>query len=119
MLRSMLAAAVLFSATQAFAAKTKTYQVTGPVLAVDADSITVQKGKEKWEIARDADTKGEMPKVGDKVTIEYRMTAASIEAKGAAKGEKAGKSEKAEKSEKGQKGAEKGASDKAGGAATP
>jgi hypothetical protein len=66
-------------------AVTKTYQVTGPVLAVTDDAITVQKGQEKWEIARNADTKvtGEL-KVGAKVTIEYRMTATSVEVKPAA-----------------------------------
>jgi hypothetical protein len=50
------------------------------------------KGKEKWEIARDKDTKvtGEL-KVGAKVTIMYRMTAASVEAKADAKAEKAEK----------------------------
>ena len=60
----------------------KTYQVTGPVLAVTADSIVVQKGNEKWEIGRDSGTKvtGD-PKVGAKVTIEYRMTAATITVK--------------------------------------
>jgi len=60
----------------------KTYQVTGPVLEVKDDLIVVQKGKEKWEIARGPETKikGEL-KVGAKVTIEYRMTAATVEAK--------------------------------------
>ena len=60
----------------------KTYQVTGPVLAVTADSIVVQKGNEKWEIGRDSGTKvtGEL-KVGAKVTIEYRMTAATVTVK--------------------------------------
>jgi hypothetical protein len=75
----------------AFAAQPKTYQVTGPVLELTDDVITVQKGKEKWEIARTADTKvnGEL-KVGAKVTIEYRMAAASVEVKGgAAAGKKA------------------------------
>jgi hypothetical protein len=63
-------------------AASKDYQVTGPVLAVTADTITVQKGKENWEIGRGADTKvaGDV-KVGDKVTIMYKMTATSIEAK--------------------------------------
>jgi hypothetical protein len=81
-------------ATVAFAAQPKTYQVTGPVLEVRDDVIVVQKGKEKWEIARSADTKitGEL-KVGAKVTIEYRMSAATVEVKGdkaaAAKPEKA------------------------------
>jgi ribosomal 50S subunit-recycling heat shock protein len=46
----------------------------------------VQKGKEKWEIARDKDTKvSAEPKVGDKVTIQYQMKATSIEIKGEAK----------------------------------
>jgi hypothetical protein len=69
------------AATLALGAE-KTYQVTGPVLAVTADSIVVQKGSEKWEIGRDASTKvtGEL-KVGAKVTIEYRMTAATVTVK--------------------------------------
>ena len=73
--------AVLFAATT-FAAQVKTYQVTGPVLEVTADHIVVQKGQDKWEIARDASTKvtGDL-KVGSKVTIEYRMNAASVEVK--------------------------------------
>ena len=60
----------------------KTYQVTGPVLEVKADMIAVQKGKDRWEIARDAGTKikGDL-KVGAKVTIEYRMTATSVDVK--------------------------------------
>jgi hypothetical protein len=75
----------LFLAGSAFAAQPKTYQVTGPVLEVRDDVIIVQKGKEKWEIARTKDTKieGDL-KVGSKVTIEYRMTAATVEAKGGA-----------------------------------
>ena len=68
------------------AAPPNTYQVTGPVLELRDDLIVVQKGKEKWELARTPDTKlksGEL-KVGSKVTIEYRMTAVSVEVKGAA-----------------------------------
>ena len=73
-----------FGLGYAFAAG-KTYQVTGPVLEARPDAVVVQKGTEKWEIARDASTKvsGDL-KVGAKVTIEYRMTAASIEVKPAA-----------------------------------
>jgi hypothetical protein len=69
------------------AESTKTYQVTGPVLEVTDTTITVQKGKEKWQLARDKQTKSPADvKVGDKVTIEYSMTAKSIESKsGAAK----------------------------------
>lgn len=64
----------------------KTYQVTGPVLEVTDASVTVQKGKEKWQLARNKDTKvtGDL-KVGAKVTIMYTMTATTIEAKGEGK----------------------------------
>jgi len=74
------------AASTVFAGPTKTYQVTGPVLEVREDAVVVQKGKEKWEIAKDKDTKvtGDL-KVGDKATIMYTMKAASIEAKGEAK----------------------------------
>ena len=65
-----------------YAAAVKTYQVTGPVLEVTSDMIVVQKGQDRWEIARDASTKvtGDL-KVGAKVTIEYRMTATAVEVK--------------------------------------
>lgn len=62
------------------------YQVTGPVVEVTDTKIVVEKGKEKWEMARDAGTKvsGDLKK-GSKVTVEYRMTATSVEVKGDAK----------------------------------
>lgn len=62
------------------------YQVTGPVVEVTDSKIVVKKGKDNWELARDAGTKvmGDV-KVGDKVTVEYKMTATSIEAKGGGK----------------------------------
>ena len=74
-------AVLALAAAPAFAAD-KTYQVTGPIVAVNDTTITVEKGKEKWEIARTKDTKvtGDL-KVGAKVTVYYTMTAASIEAK--------------------------------------
>jgi hypothetical protein len=77
----LLALLGMTAATLALGA-VKTYQVTGPVVAVTADSIVVQKGSEKWEIGRDSSTKvtGEL-KVGAKVTIEYRMTAATVTVK--------------------------------------
>ena len=46
-----------FAVAPAFAAAPKTYQVTGPIIEVNDSTITVEKGKEKWEIARDKDTK--------------------------------------------------------------
>lgn len=83
MKRIALAIALAAAAATAQAAD-KTYQVTGPVLDVASDSITVQKGKETWQIARSAATKGGTDvKKGDKVTVYYTMTATEIEAKAA------------------------------------
>jgi hypothetical protein len=84
--RARLAALALMLAlggSTAFAAQVNIYQVTGPVLEVRPDAIVVQKGKEKWEIARTPDTKiiGDL-KVGSKVTVAYRMSAATVEVKG-------------------------------------
>ncbi len=58
------------------------YQVTGPVVEVTDSKIVVEKGKEKWEIARTPGTtvKGDIKK-GSKVTVEYTMSAIKIEAK--------------------------------------
>ncbi len=80
----LLVFAIVLVASFAFAAGPKTYQVTGPVLELKDDLIVVQKGSDKWEIARGKDTKvtGD-PKVGSKVTIEYRMIATTIEVKDA------------------------------------
>ncbi len=76
-IRSFVAAVALSVAGSAWA-----YQVTGPVLEVSDSKIVVQKGKEKWEIARTPDTKitGDL-KVGSKVTIEYSMTAKAVDVK--------------------------------------
>jgi hypothetical protein len=73
---------ILVLPTFAAAAAVKTYQVTGPVLEVTDTTIVVQKGKDRWELARDKDTNisGDL-KVGNKVTIEYRMLATKVEVK--------------------------------------
>ena len=65
------------------APQAKAYQVTGPVVEVTDTAITVKKGDENWQIARDAGTKitGDL-KVGAKVTIRYRMVAIDAEVKG-------------------------------------
>jgi hypothetical protein len=81
MKKTLLFAALLsFAAAPAFAA-VKTYQVTGPVVSMTADTITVQKGKENWEIAKGSAAIPADVKVGSRVTIYYSMTAASVEAK--------------------------------------
>lgn len=68
------------------AAAEKTYQVTGPVLEIRQDALVVQKGKEKWEIAKDPQTEvtGDL-KVGSKVTVRYTMKAKAVEVKGESK----------------------------------
>jgi len=66
-------------------AATKTYQFTGVVKTVQGDTFTVEKSAtETWEFSKDASTKG-APKVGDKVTVHYRMIATTIEPSAAAK----------------------------------
>jgi hypothetical protein len=60
----------------------RAYQVTGPVLEVTDTMIAVQKGTDRWEVARDSNTKvtGDF-KVGATVTITYTMTAAEVAVK--------------------------------------
>ena len=78
----LLATALTYSAYAAV----KTYQFTGVVKTATADTFTVQKSAtETWEFAKEASTKGTV-KVGDRVTVHYKMIATEIEANpGAAK----------------------------------
>lgn len=75
----MAAVVVMFMASPVFA---KTYQFTGKVLEVTATTIVVDKNGEKFEMAKDANTKvkGDL-KVGAKVTVKYESRAAEIEVK--------------------------------------
>jgi hypothetical protein len=79
-MKMLIVAASILAGSFAFAAKT--YQVTGPIVELTDTKIIVQKGKEKWEVDRTANTKvdGEL-KVGQKVTVEYTMTADKVEVK--------------------------------------
>lgn len=81
-MKSLVLLTLLTLSLPSFAAAPKSYQVTGPIQEMTDTTIVVLKGKEKWEVAKDAATKitGEL-KVGSKVTIEYFMTAKSIEVK--------------------------------------
>ena len=80
------------------AADAKSYQVTGPVLEVTETMIVVQKGDDKWEIARKKGTKGAAAvKVGDKVTIQYQMVADEVEVKGGGEKKPEKKTEKKDK----------------------
>lgn len=83
-LSTAIACGALFLTATVFAApQAKSYQVTGPVVEVTDTAITVKKGEDNWQIARDAGTKinGDL-KVGAKVTIQYRMIATDVEVKG-------------------------------------
>lgn len=85
---SLLAAASLAFSSVAFGGA-KTYEVTGPVLEVNDSMIVVQKGKDRWEMNRDANTKvtGDV-KVGDKVHVTYTMSATNVEVKAGKGGKK-------------------------------
>jgi hypothetical protein len=81
LLLGCMAVAMCLATSRLSAADAKDYQVSGPVLEVNPSYIVVQKGEEKWQIAVDPSTKGDKPKVGDKVTVKYTMTASSIQVK--------------------------------------
>ena len=88
MRRIVLTVFVVLLLVTAFAAggyaAAKSYQFTGVVKAVDGGTLTVEKSaKETWQFEVSKDTKG-TPKVGDKVTVNYRMVATDIETKPAA-----------------------------------
>ena len=80
-LYSFLIGAMLFAlAAGAFAATTK-YQFTGIVKSEDGKTLTVEKNaKETWVFEKGSDTKG-AAKVGDRVTVYYKMVATEIEGK--------------------------------------
>ena len=76
----------------------KSYQVTGPIVALTDNVITVQKEDEKWEITRSPATKSDAKlAVGDRVTVYYTMSADRIETKAAA-GKSTDKSKSTQKS---------------------
>ena len=79
---AIVIALALLATFAVIAAQPNAYQVTGIVKAVTPSMISVDKGKENFQIARDAGTKvtGNL-KVGAKVTVEYRMTATSVAVK--------------------------------------
>lgn len=77
-MKSIIIITALALSTSVFAAKS--YQVTGSVLEVTESTITVDKKGEKFEIARPVGMGGEFLK-GAKVTVQYSMTATSIDIK--------------------------------------
>jgi len=102
MKRTILAIGLVMAlVVPAVALAVDSYQVTGTVTDFDKDkSITVLKGKEKFEITIDRETKisGEVKKDA-KVTVKYKMTATSVEGKDEGKKDE-GKKEKKESKKK-------------------
>ena len=83
MKRVLLAVFVIAAILAAFIvvgyAAAKSYQFTGVVKTVDGSNLTVEKSaKETWQFEMSKDTKG-TPKVGDRVTVSYRMVVTEIE----------------------------------------
>jgi hypothetical protein len=80
------AAIAALGAALGWAAAAATYQKTGVVKEVAADSFTLDLGKEEWRFYTDGGTTGkEAVKAGDKVTVTYKQVATKIETKAAAK----------------------------------
>lgn len=85
MRRALIVVFVLALMVSAFVAggyaAVKSYQFTGVVKAADSGTLTVEKSaKETWQFETSKDTKG-TAKVGDKVTVFYKMVATEIESK--------------------------------------
>lgn len=98
----LIASGLLACAILGYAAGAKSYQVTGPITDITADTITVTKGSEAFQINLPKGTKGaEGLKKGDKVTVYYAMTATSVESKAAKAETKAPAPKKAEPKKKG------------------
>jgi hypothetical protein len=88
MKRALIAVFVVATIIAAFVvggyAAAKSYQFTGVVKAADGGTVTVEKSaKETWEFDVPKDVKGGTPKVGDRVTVYYKMVATEFEAKAA------------------------------------
>jgi hypothetical protein len=84
--KALLGLLVSLAVVEAVVAGPKTYTITGPVLAMDDTSITLQAGKEKWQFARGAATAmGGSVKVGDTVTLTYSMSATKVDPQAAPK----------------------------------
>ena len=81
----MIAALLMAAFVAGGYAAAKSYQFTGTVKAADSGTLTVEKSaKETWQFDVPKDVKGGAPKVGDRVTVYYKMVATEIESKPAA-----------------------------------
>jgi hypothetical protein len=83
---AILSATAVLGAALGWAAAAASYQKTGTVKEVSADSFTLDLGKEEWRFYTEGSTTGkDALKAGDKVTVTYKQVATRIEAKGATK----------------------------------
>lgn len=83
---TVLSATAVLGAALGWAAAAASYQKTGTVKEVAADSFTLDLGKEQWRFYTDGSTAGkDALKAGDKVTVTYRQVATKIESKATAK----------------------------------
>jgi len=73
--------ALLAAASLGYAAAANKYQFTGKVKSIDANMLVVEKTKDEvWQFSEEGFT-GAKPKVGDKITVHYRMVVTSIDTK--------------------------------------
>ncbi|HJW73232.1 MAG TPA: hypothetical protein VJ486_10420 [Geothrix sp.] len=83
---AILSATAVLGAALGWAAAAASYQKTGIVKEVSADSFTLDLGKEEWRFYTEGATTGkDALKAGDKVTVTYKQVATKIESKTAAK----------------------------------
>ena len=81
LLGALIVGVLLFAFIAGGFAAAKTYQFTGIVKSDDGKTLTVEKSaKETWVFEKASDTKG-AAKVGDKVTVHYKMVVTEFEAK--------------------------------------
>jgi hypothetical protein len=78
---SLVAAGTLALSSSAFAGA-RSYQVTGRIIELTDSTIVVLKGRERFEIDRDSNTKvaGVLRKLAN-VTVMYTMSAKEVEVK--------------------------------------
>jgi hypothetical protein len=79
---AFVASGLLLGTMLGYAAAAASYQKTGVVKEVSADSFTLDLGKEEWRFYTDGSTQGkDAIKAGQKVTVGYKQVATKIEAK--------------------------------------
>ena len=78
----LLISVIFLMAAVAYAAQDGVRKATGELVKITAESIVIKKGKGEMVIVRDASTNvaGNL-KVGEKVTVQYKMIATSVAVK--------------------------------------